>query len=314
MSYSGSTLLSMLLATHPNVSSVGELTGPSPVHAVGYPCSCGEKVVECSFWRSVGEGMRAAGYPFSPEQFGTRAMTVGDRVGKLYALPTGSALLDGVRDRVLAGVGTRPARAAAAIERCAMLARVITDVDGTTTFVDTSKEWSQIPHLARRGDVDLRVLHLIRDGRAVTRSIMRHKRSAPSDAASAWLNVNRRVERAVRAHVSPERVMTLRYEDLCAAPDEAFGAIARFLDLSDEFQRAGLDPADFHVLGNAMRTRPVDEIVCDDSWRRVLTVADLEAFERAAGRLNRRYGYESSEPLSTTPFPAETVAGNTVRR
>jgi hypothetical protein len=309
MGYSGSTLLSMLLATHPDVSSVGELTGPSQVHAVGYPCSCGKKVVECSFWRSVGEGMRAAGYPFSPESFGTRAVIMGDRAGKVYALPTGSALLDGVRDRVLAGVGTRLAQAPEAAARCATLARVITEVDGTTTFVDTSKEWAQIAHLARREDIDLWVLHLIRDGRAVTRSIMRHKRRAPADAASAWLHVNRRVERAIRAHVPPERVMTLRYEDLCATPDEALGAVARFLDLSDEFQRAGLDPADFHVLGNAMRTRPVDEIVCDDSWRRTLTAEDLEAFERAAGWLNRRYGYEPVRSSgNTTAQPSEFAA------
>jgi hypothetical protein len=303
MSYSGSTLLSMLLASHPEISSVGELTGPSRAHAVGYPCSCGEKVADCPFWRSVGDGMHEAGLWFSPEHFDTRAITVNDIPGKLYAMPTGTAFTDTVRDHLLAGRGTRLSQARVAAERCAVMARVITEVEGTTTFVDTSKEWAQIAHLSRRRDLDLRVLHLIRDGRAVAASIMRHKRADAAAAAGAWVRVNQRAERAIRSHVRPERVMTLRYEDFCEKPDEAFARVARFLGVADDFARGSLDPTEFHVLGNAMRTRPVDEIVSDERWRTMLTPTDLETFNRVAGKLNRRYGYESSvtraAPVST---------------
>jgi hypothetical protein len=33
--------------------------------------------------------------------------------------------------------------------------------------------------------------------------------------------------------VAPDRVLTLRYEDVLAAPEDAIGRLARFLDLAD---------------------------------------------------------------------------------
>jgi len=64
-SFSGSTLLSMFWAAHPDFTSNGELVRkiryPYP-----YPCSCYQPIRECPFWLAVGDRMRKFGLNFDP--------------------------------------------------------------------------------------------------------------------------------------------------------------------------------------------------------------------------------------------------------
>src|ERR1041384_2871141 len=51
-SHSGSTLLAMLLGAHPDACTVGELKLTSMGDVNQYRCSCGDRLMTCSFWRS----------------------------------------------------------------------------------------------------------------------------------------------------------------------------------------------------------------------------------------------------------------------
>jgi len=70
-SFSGSTLLTYLLAQHAEIATVGELKATQMGPPEDYHCSCGEPILDCEFWKSMQEEADAAGIPFAIDNFGT---------------------------------------------------------------------------------------------------------------------------------------------------------------------------------------------------------------------------------------------------
>src|SRR3954452_21715799 len=67
--YSGSTLLTFLLGTHPQIATIGELgIAPQAKEEFGRPeeylCSCRAPVRQCGFWQRVSDEMSARGHHF----------------------------------------------------------------------------------------------------------------------------------------------------------------------------------------------------------------------------------------------------------
>ena len=57
VSYCGSTLLSFILNTHPQIFSIGEMGPYAPFENGGYRCSCGSNIQECPFVIKVKDNM-----------------------------------------------------------------------------------------------------------------------------------------------------------------------------------------------------------------------------------------------------------------
>lgn len=293
-SYSGSTLLSFLLATHPQISSIGELTGPGTTeNGDTYRCSCGALLPSCNLWESVIQRMNAVGIDFSPEEFGTRTQYDAGFISKLFDLPLGHSALDLARDRLIPKGRLRRHHAIKAAERCNAIAGAITWHDGSTIFVDASKYYGQIRHLSRTVD-EFRVIHLIRDGRAVMNSYVAHAMGSAERGAAAWVKDHRRIERAARAYLRPGQYMRLHYEALCSEPVKALAGVSEFVGVQPSYKMRHINPKEFHVIGNNMRLQPIEGVVLDDTWRLSLTASQLAAFSRAAGNLNARYGYSQA--------------------
>src|SRR5512139_378397 len=72
-SHSGSTLLSMMLAGHPQIATAGELKLSS--RAIGdvtrYRCSCGRFILQCGFWQRIVSEMKRRGFDFDIADAGT---------------------------------------------------------------------------------------------------------------------------------------------------------------------------------------------------------------------------------------------------
>src|SRR3954451_25163105 len=67
--YSGSTLLTFLLSTHPQIATIGELgIAPQAKEEFGRPedylCSCRTPVRQCGFWQRVSREMAERGHDF----------------------------------------------------------------------------------------------------------------------------------------------------------------------------------------------------------------------------------------------------------
>jgi hypothetical protein len=292
-SFSGSTLLSFLLGAHPDVATVGEMFIAEGFDPETYVCSCGEPIAECGFWREVSRRMAARGVSFDIRRRSDTSFSA-NGVGRiphllLAAEPRGP-VLETVR---AAGLALVP-EARRELERRLLtnraLAEVVTEIRGARAFADASKRPGRALLLRRLPDLDLRVLHLVRDGHAVSRSCMRNLGYTPEVAARSWAGSARDAER-LRERFPAERWMTLRYEDLCRDPDAALDRVFRFVDVDPSRRAPDFLSTDHHIIGNRMRLSPVSEIRLDERWRTDLPPDQIRTVERIAGPELRRHGY-----------------------
>ena len=70
-SYSGSTLLTMLLAEHQRIATIGELKATSMGDLKYYQCSCGLPILECDFWKALIVEMSRRGAELDLDDFHT---------------------------------------------------------------------------------------------------------------------------------------------------------------------------------------------------------------------------------------------------
>ena len=148
---------------------------------------------------------------------------------------------------------------------------------------------------------DSRVVHIIRDGRDVARSLVAQPWGPDTipDAAEEWRSS---IEAARSAGLPSERYREVRYEDLEADPEPAIAGLFEWLELPVS------GPVLERALAEAAKERNVDRFgqagIAAGKWRTSLTREDLEAFERVAGSLLAELGYEPSGLGAAAPGAA----------
>lgn len=289
-SYSGSTLLTFLLNTHPAIATIGELKW-GDIDLETYHCSCGALLKECGFWGEVGGRVQQRGLPFElgrpATHFRCRGRPVFDR---LVRAGVRGPLFEGIRDVAVAALA--PVREDWTLVRQVNRAmiEIILELQTGTVFLDGSKDPVRLKHLHETGDYDIRVIELMRDGRAVLNSAIKNQGAAATAAARDWLKTHQQIDR-MRRRLGSDRVLTLHYEDLCADTARSLHRIWRFTGLAPHRVPENYRTVPHHILGNRMRLRPAAPITPDDSWRATLPEPDLRVFERIGGRANQAYGY-----------------------
>lgn len=296
---SGTTLLERLLGEIPGVAPLGEV-----VHLwargvlAGEPCGCGAPFPACPFWREVGETAFGGWTPALAE----RVLALRHRVDRTRRIPY---ITHALRHRVDPARRiphiTHPdlAEYAATYRRLYDAAAVTA---GATAVVDSGKHASLAFCLAAAG-VDLHVVHVVRDPRAVAHSwrktVARPEdgnpmtRWGPARTAAHWTAQNLALDLLAARGV---RVTRLRYEDLLADPAAALAALAGILGLATTLPfltgtTARLTTA-HTASGNPMRftVGPV-ELRRDDSWRSGLPRLHQRLVTALTWPLRLRYGY-----------------------
>jgi hypothetical protein len=291
-SFSGSTLLSFLLGAHPEIATVGEMFIAQGIDPETYVCSCGQRISECLFWRRVSMEMAARGIPFDVRRNEASFSTNGvGRVSHLLlsAEPRGP-VLETARSAALSLIPGAKRELDRRLRINEALAEVVTGLRGARAFVDASKRPGRLLHLRRIASLDIRVLHLVRDGRAVTRSTMRNLDRSAEDGARSWLGAAHDAER-LRRRFPADRWMTLRYEDLCLDPKTTLDRISGFLGVRPGGGVPDFRSVDHHIIGNRMRLSHTSEISLDERWRTEMPAGQIRAVERIAGPTLERYGY-----------------------
>lgn len=259
LSHSGSTLLSFLLNAHPEVVSVGEVSRlgdliPDRWQEKNDLCSCRRPFFLCEFWNRTLAGMAARG----------------------HGLVSGDPFGERIEEKL-------PAFVAATL-----------DVGGARIFVDASKIPSHAPRLLGIASFDTRFINLLRDARGILYSWSKRLLSASNEKlVLQWLR-QERLRQAVLRQLPPERVYTLRYEDLCREPVKVTRALLAFL---------GADPAPdvtsrfksthpHHIIGNPMRLTDDETIRLDEGWHDGLPREVLDLLDHQGGHgMNHRNGY-----------------------
>jgi hypothetical protein len=248
---SGSTLLERLLGEIPGVTALGEV-----VHLwargvrADEPCGCGQAFSRCTFWTKV--GARAFGY--WRESRAVMLLRLRGRVDRTRRIP-GFAF----------GFVTREAELAEYVSAYSRIYAAAAEVADARIVIDSSKHASLAYCLS--ATMDLRVVHVVRDPRAVAASWRRRVRRPedgrpmarwpPARTAVHWLAQNLAFEVLRWRGV---QVVRVHYEDLVDRPVTTLTGLAAELRLTDspgsldfvDERQAHLDVA-HTVSGNPMR-------------------------------------------------------------
>lgn len=295
-SYSGSTLLSILLAHHPDLVTLGEfLDNQSRRYRDGEGdfCSCGERLAECPYMADLTRRLAARGMDFSVDYPDTAFRSTDRLADPVLRAYVRSPAFEAVRRLAIMGIPAAKDTVRRIVERNSAVIETILEMDDARVYLDSAKNNNRVLYFHRyAAGMDVKVIWLIRDGRGVTTSIMRHTGVDVATAAARWATTQRSVIRTVGA--LPDRnVLTMRYEDLCTDPGRWLPETCRFLDLDPAQLPESFSADGLHLTGNNMRLNGLGEIRIDERWREALSAEDLEKFEMVGGQLNRELGYEA---------------------
>jgi len=298
-SYTGSTLLALLVNAHPEVLSLGELNGAmSRVLWPAYRCSCGAPLGDCDFWRRVSEAMHRRGFDFGARQWNT-SFTLGTHALTRHILvrSLGADSLDRARARLLARSETSGGRLREIGLRNAALVESVTECAGKPILVYTSKDPMRVRFLTGFSGLVPQVIHLVRHPLGFVSSDLRHSQATVDASVRGWVRRQRQVLRLRRAFPE-DRWLTVRYEDMCIRTEQE---VARMLDfLGATTPDAWIDALmghEHHVLGNEMRMRWPAGVQMDLSWRTRLSGADVRLVLARTELLRRGFGYADLDPL-----------------
>ena len=313
-SHSGTTLLTLLLNSHPDLATLGELTSGAVRGVPAYRCSCRRPIGECAFWGRLSAAVRPRHPAFDLATFGIRFEPEAPGwVRRLTRIEHRGPALESLRGLAL-GLSPTWRRHLEGLERgSAAVARAALELTGARVFADSSKLAHRLRFLREMPAFDLRVIHVVRDGRAVALTYMDEERFADASdaslrrggfgsesarrpglpmrrAAEEWRRAQRSAEH-VLAGIPASRCTRVRYEDLCAQPRETLARLFTFQGLEPARAAPDFRSVEHHVVGNGMRLDASSEIRLDERWKSVLSTSELAEFQAVAGPVNRRYGY-----------------------
>ena len=297
--HTGSTILDILLGNSPKVESVGQLV--SHIGRLDTACSCGEKIRDCGFWTEVRRDvLDGQDYDWA----------------ELSKLHTDQGHVKSLISTFLAKRGSP--RFARLADMTGRIDRALRKVSGKSVILDSSKEPTRGLFLLKHYD-DARMIYLVRDPRSVVTSYYwRHRAGKPFHflrksydskwlwpyflfvAAGSWI-VGHAIFEAI-ARVAPDKVIRVRYEDLCTQPDvelrrigEAFGIPVD--EVIAKIERREGFPVGHNIGGNMIREgasevhfEPKKDLTRQPlpKWAEIMTLG-------LCWPLMGRYGYKFSE-------------------
>jgi UDP-N-acetylglucosamine transferase subunit ALG13 len=294
---SGTTLLDQILGQFPGFVSVGEI-----VHmwlrglAENDLCSCGETFHDCEFWKDVGA------YAFGGWETvdAAKILDLQQRVDRHRYLP----LL--VQPRMWPRYRRDHERFAQILSDTYQTIRRVT---GASYIVDSSKYVSYAYLLRRVPNIDLRVIHLVRESHGVvyswTKKVRRPEVKSneaymptyhPLRMSLRWTGYNMAYEALPRLGVPTLR---LRYESLIERPREEMERVMEFIGEelpTEEFDFIQGDKVTLDTThscsGNPMRFGQRDiKLRLDAEWREKMSTRDRALVSVLTSPLRRKYNY-----------------------
>jgi hypothetical protein len=258
------------------------------------PCGCGETFAECEVWREV---LREAYGDVS--KLDIAPLLAGERTLSIYR--TIPAMFPSRRRKMYASVDEYR-------DATAKLYHAVGKVTGCRVVVDTSHLPIYGKLLETIDGLDVRVLHMTRDARAVAYSWCRVKvqpgggkasfemrRPHPAETAMWWVLTNMAAQRSWGP--THPHYLFMRYEDFIAEPQPWTERIMQLVDESPESlpfdgRRSIVLGPNHSVFGNPGRFKYGSvELHSDDEWRSKLKRTHRMAVAAIAWPWLKKYGY-----------------------
>ncbi len=298
---SGSTLVGRVLGQAAGAVCVGETCYLATRGLVeNVQCGCGQPFRECAFWSAVGE-----------EAYGgwdnvdvSRIAAVDELTSRYRTLPFQLKL-------------SKRAEVSAAADYyvgwLSSLYPAIAKVSGAEAIVEISKDPWFAGLLTRLPGLDLRIVHLVRDSRAVAYSWTRSKprpspigeqnympRFRPGDTAVKWMLANSAFHALASKATAYRRV---NYEDFVVRASRTLEDLGSFAGTSfslppSELADNSIKLGDHHIFsGNPMRSKTGWlEMRIDDEWEAALPQRQFAQVTAISWPLLRLYSYPTVPP------------------
>lgn len=294
---SGSTLLANILGQIMGMQNVGELyyLWENGIHQGGV-CGCGEPVLKCSFWSEILSASLGASIEYKAKQM----QELGRQIARTRHIPM--LALSSSRHRMLSKSS----------DYTTNLSKVYDAIQTNTNcrvIIDASKFPSYAQILRTISSVDLHILHLVRDPRAVAFSWQRRKHDPATDdtfgrmsytkSSLIWLMWNLGGELLRQKH---GQYLQIRYEDLIGQPILTTKQILDFVGIYTA-QLPFLDDkevyltANHSIAGNPVRfNHGAVTLKMDREWEAKMTSIEKSLVTSITWPLLRRYTYSLGAP------------------
>ncbi len=294
---SGSTLIGQILGSPDGHAVVGELGSIWQRGMVeNRRCDCGEPFDECPFWTDV-----------VTRAWGGRDQVDVERVLRLTHATQGASHLPML---LVPALRTRRFRRDLA-EYVGTLTKLIDAIDASTggkVLVDSSKSPSHFLSLMELDGIRLRLVHLVRDSRAIAWSWQRKKlridvpettrymaQHPPAKVAAHWMHDQLYTDVIRRRFHTSTRI---RYEDFAERPRTTMGRTLRDIAVSGDVRLPFTTddtielPTDHAVWGNPSRFAQGAVVITPDAeWRTKLRRVDRVLVTVLTAPLLLRHGY-----------------------
>jgi Sulfotransferase family len=310
---SGSTIIDRILGELEGFASLGEVRSLWDMDLTTHRCACGAMVAQCAVWAPALE--RAfPGVALDEAAAGVRQLR--DQAARSRHVPF--AWAHGAAGLRTLGAGQPRNAGARYTKALAALYGALSDRTGATVLVDSSKHPAEALALAETAGIELSVVHLVRDPRAVAYSWSRPPalpgaldvppERGPASSSLWWTAWNAMIEAVLAPRLRP-RYLRLRYEDVMAAPRSELGRIAELVGASgDQLPFVGewevsLGPS-HAVAGNPNRGRTGTVTLAEDgAWREEMRPRDRVLATAPAVALLPHYRYPIRTGHGATSVP-----------
>jgi len=284
----GSTLLDAILGNAPNARSLGEVGGFHRYRA-GAACACQQ--APCSACPLVVSGLAEAG------------------VASQFKAVSEAPLKEKRAHWIVAGTRAR--------RRYAHVADTLFEsaaaATGRTVLIDSSKNATRAAALSFDSRFDVRVIHVVRDGRGYLRSrrsraAVDGKRHVAAISMVSWLSKNFLIGNLLAPRLGEGKFLSCRYEDLIGDPGPTLDRICAFagLDSTGLLERAttGDGVPRLHLFEPARRT-DYRMVRLDPSRLRTQRESRVRntVFWALGGFLSSRWGYDREQSYLTPSQP-----------
>jgi len=308
-SRSGSTLLDNMMSNHPQADSVGELRQlASHVNKEGtaavwnWVCTCGKSIDECSVWNQVRRIYeKEQGKSFADIETGrmvdNRSAVFHPAMLLTWLIPAKSVkrwlFRRAFRQEPLQELG----------QTCYCLFDAFSRTVDAEIIIDSSKSVQQLHALiaAKPADVELKAIHIVRDGRSVLYSKMKRAEQYEEYGASFklisairdWCYINLQILNT-RCFFESKDMLTIRYEDLCNHREATLKRICTSFGIVFDEAMLHLSGENKHNIGGSSHRfdwNAQTPIRVDERWKKGMPALHKLTYYLTAGILHKCLGY-----------------------
>jgi len=283
--YSGSTLLSFLLATQPGISTMGERrkfynklikSNAFRSHRAKI-CSCNETFENCSYLNTLKDQVLSR---FGKDKI-TSNTTEFDVSNNKFIKRIGIEINPFfLMKKVPLWMNPFSKKIKELLEFNRILVDEMLKLDQNTVFLDSSKAIKHVMYLSMIKEFDFHVVWLTRDPRAQVNSALKYNKSWDTTLAAKHWKAEMVENEKVLNRLNIKHVK-LAYEDLCKSPKKEISKILDFAGVDTEEIDLGFRKKEQHIIGNGnMRLGKEDKIVERKEWEKELTASQIEIIEK----------------------------------